>query len=548
MVKCPLTGYSVPMPLVVRNIAMGLDEPEETLLQRAADRLHVPVSAILRHAVVRRSLDARKGREVRLVYSVEMCLDGGLAAERKCVRRAHGRNVDMIEIAPPVAQPRGATPLAYRPVVVGFGPAGMFAAITLAECGYRPLVLERGRDVRRRHKDIMHTFYRERQFNPESNLLYGEGGAGTYSDGKVYTRVSHPAVRAILSVFVRFGADPDILVDAKPHIGSDRLPTICRRIREYITYLGGEIRFDARVEDFLTADGKLNGLLVGGETIPVGPVLLGIGHSARDTFQRLLDCGVRIEAKPFQLGVRIEHPQAQVNRWQYGAVADHPKIPPADYQLVAKGAGNGHDLYSFCMCPGGMILPTNESAGLIATNGASRASRSGPFANSGFVVTIHPEELGGDPLAGLAFQRACERQAFEAAGGDYAIPAQRCSDFLAGRNSDGALETSYPLGARWRRIADILPERVVRALHKGLPMLDRKLPGFAGDEGIITAPESRASAPVRITRDDNTRQSVSIANLYPIGEGAGYAGGIVSAAIDGMRSAEAIVCTYRPPA
>jgi uncharacterized FAD-dependent dehydrogenase len=534
------------MALVVRNIPLGLDEPEDLLLQRAADRLHVPVRAIRQYAVVRRSLDARKGRDIHYVFSVELTLDGGLKAEKRCLQRLHGRNVALVEPAPPEPIEPGNEPLPHRPIIIGLGPAGMFAALRLVEFGYRPLILERGRDVRRRHRDILHDFYRERQFHPESNLLFGEGGAGTYSDGKVYTRVSDPAVREILAVFCRFGADGDVLLDAKPHIGSDRLPTICRRIREHLIEHGAEVRFDACVTDLEVQDGKLVALQLGEERVPAGPVLLGIGHSARDTYLALHRRGVRLDAKPFQLGVRIEHPQAMVNAWQYGPAATHPRVPPADYQLVAKGAAGVGDLFSFCMCPGGTILPTNEAPGLIATNGASRSSRGGPFANSGFVITIDPAEVGHDPLAGIALQRRCEEQAFAATCGTYAVPAQRCSDFLAGRRSDGPIETSYPLGSQPCEIAALLPPAVVAALRRGLPALAAKLPGFAGPEGVITAPETRASAPVRITRDPVTRESVSTANLYPIGEGAGYAGGIVSAALDGRRSADALIRRYPP--
>ncbi|HRX86021.1 MAG TPA: FAD-dependent oxidoreductase [Phycisphaerae bacterium] len=532
------------MPLIVRNIVLALDEPEEVLLERVAGRLNVPPAAILRHAIARRSLDARKGHGPQFVYSVEVALDGGGAAELRAMRRA--RNVERIDKPDRRTFKRGTEPLPQRPVVVGFGPAGMFAALLLAEAGYQPIVLERGRDVRNRHRDIMQRFYRDKFFDPESNLLYGEGGAGTYSDGKVYTRVGSPAVQNVLAILVRFGADPDILINAKPHIGSDRLPTICWRLRTHIEQLGGEVRFEQRVDDFEIRDGVLTALQVGERREPVGPVLLGIGHSARDTYQRLRAAGVTLAAKPFQLGVRIEHPQELVNRWQYGTAAGHPKVPPADYSLVAKGAGNGSDLFSFCMCPGGTILPTNEAPGLIATNGASRASRGGPFANSGLVITIDPATLGGDPFSGLELQRRCEATAFAATGGSYAVPAQRCNDFLAGRASDGVLATSYPLGGGWAAIADIVPERVTHALMRGLPMLAEKLPGFDGPESIITAPESRASASVRIPRDEKTRQSVNVRGLFPIGEGAGYAGGIVSAAIDGMHSAEAIMARYRP--
>ncbi|GJM25706.1 MAG: hypothetical protein DHS20C16_21210 [Phycisphaerae bacterium] len=535
------------MPLVVRNIVLKLDEPEEILLERVASRLGLSVSEIVHHAVLKRSLDARKRDDINFVYTVELSLDGGMANEDRCIHRRHGRGVERIT-PKPVSMPKpGKAPLAGRPTIVGFGPAGMFAALRLAEMGYCPIVLERGKPVRSRHKDIMQTFYRERQFNPESNLLYGEGGAGTYSDGKVYTRVSNPAVREVLAMFVRFGADPDLLIDAKPHIGSDRLPTICGHIREHIERCGGEIRFESRLDELGIDDGRICNVTVNGAAEPCGPVLFGIGHSARDTFEMLQRVGVKLESRPFQFGVRIEHPQSMVNRWQYGAHAEHSRLPTADYQLVAKGAaGSCGDVYSFCMCPGGMILPTNECAGLVSTNGASRASRAGEFANSGFVVTLDPATFGNDPLAGLDFQRQWERKAFEATGGSYEVPAQRCADFLSGKASDGQLRTSYPLGGKWCAMGEVLPGVILDALKKALPILDKKMPGFAGAEGIITAPESRASAPVRIARDHQTRESTAVAGLFPIGEGAGYAGGIVSAAIDGIRSADQIIKRYRP--
>ena len=537
------------MPLVVRNIPLGLDEPEELLLERVARRLQVPRGAVSRYAVVRRSLDARRGRDIRFIFSVELALEGGPQADKRCLRRLHQRNVELIEPSPLPSVKPGDELLEHQPVIVGFGPAGMFAALRLVEYGYRPLVLERGRDVRRRHRDVYEGFYRRRCFQPESNLLFGEGGAGAYSDGKVHTRVGNPAVGEVLATLCRFGADPDILIDSKPHIGSDRLPTICRRLREHLQGQGAEIRFEARVTDFEVSPGRMAALRLGDERVPVDAVLLGIGHSARDTYDVLHRRGVRLEPKPFQFGVRVEHPQELVDGWQYGAAAGHPRLPAADYRLVAKGAaGTGQDLFSFCMCPGGTVLPTTESPGLIATNGASRSSRNGPFANSGLVITINPAELGDGPLAGLEFQRRWERRCYEAAGGEYRIPVQRCSDFLAGRASDGELSLSYPLGGAWCQIGAIMPHRVTNALVKGLPMLAQKMPGFAGAEGIITAPESRASAPLRITRDAASRQSVSAQNLYPIGEGAGYAGGIVSAAVDGLRSAEAVIGRYRPPA
>jgi len=535
------------MALVVRNIRLSLDEPEERIQTKAVRRLRVRPDDISQYAVVRRSLDARGADAPEFVYTVELALTGGRTEEARCIQRAHGRNVARITPRSDAPIDPGSVPLKHRPVIVGFGPAGMFAALRLAEYGYHPIVLERGRDVRTRHRDVMHEFYRQRHFNPESNLLFGEGGAGTYSDGKVYTRVHNPLVRDVLATLCRFGARPDVLIDAKPHIGSDLLPTICRRMREHIEKAGGTIRFGARVDDLEVADEHVSAVRIGDTRVEADVVLLGIGHSARDTYRILSSRGVAMEAKPFQLGVRIEHPQSLVDTWQYGTCASHPRLPPADYQLVARGAAaSAGDLFSFCMCPGGTILPTNESESLIATNGASRSTRSGPFANSGFVITVDPADVGSDPLAALEYQRRWEQLAFEATGGTYQVPAQRCTDFLADRASDGKLETSYPLGGRWTQLRQILPPNLISALCRGIRQLDRKMPGFAGPDAIITAPETRASAPIRIVRGRESRESISIAGLYPIGEGAGYAGGIISAAIDGIRSAEGIIRTYQP--
>jgi len=534
------------MALRMSNIRLRPDEPEDQIIIRAARRLRVPPGAIRSYAIVRRSLDARDRDDPHYTYTLELALDHE-RTERGCLRRLHHRNVERIQPRSPDPPQPGVQPLAHQPVVVGFGPAGMFAALRLAEFGYPPIVLERGRNVRRRHRDVLRDFFCERRFDPQSNLLFGEGGAGAYSDGKVYTRLSAPHVRDILATLVRFGADPRIFTDGRPHIGSDRLPTICRRIREHIQRLGAEVRFESCVDDFDIHDGVLRALRVGDRFIPVGPVLLGVGHSARDTIRRLIQRGVRVDAKPFQCGVRVEHPQAAVDRWQYGDRCTRLNLPPADYHVVARGAaGDAGDLFSFCMCPGGMILPTNESPGLICTNGASRSSRGGPYANSGLVVSIDPARFNHDPLAALRFQENLEHRAFIVGGSDYTVPAQRCEDFLAGRTSGGALTTSYPFGGRWTRMDDLLPDDLIVALRRGLEIIDRKWRGYAGPDGLITAPETRASAPVRITRDRDTRQSVNTANLHPIGEGAGYAGGIVSAAIDGLRTADTIIRTYRP--
>jgi len=540
------------MPIVLRGLTLELDEPESLLRERAARRLRVPPEDIRHWAVVRRSIDAREKGHIRLVYAVEAALSGPPSRERQIVRRLHRPDVVVAEPQPPPTPTPGTEPLPERPLVVGFGPAGMFAAWMLACWGYRPVVLERGADVTTRHRDILLDYYRRGVFHPESNLLFGEGGAGAYSDGKLYTRVRDPRNQVVLETLVRHGADPAILIDAHPHVGSDKLPGICRRIRLHIESLGGQVRFGARLDDVSIRDGRLTAVCVNGETIRCGPVILAVGHSARDTLRMLARRGVGFQIRPFQMGARIEHPQSMVDRWQYGALCGHARLPPAEYSLVARGAaGAGKDLFSFCMCPGGMILPTHESPGLIATNGASRSGRRGPFANAGLVVTLDPGEVyppsQSDPLAAFDFIEAVERTAFRATGESGQVPAQRASDFLAGRASDGALQTTFPLGGRWADLRAILPPVVADALARGLRQLDAMMPGFAGPQAILTAPESRASGPVRIPRDSVTRQACSVAGLYPVGEGAGYAGGIVSAACDGLKTAEALIARYAPP-
>ncbi len=561
------------MPFLVRNISLALDEPEDLLPARAAKRLRVPPEAIRCWSIVARSIDARK-KDIHLTYHLEVALDEPPQREHARLRRLHDPQIVWIDRRPEPPLNPGSAILRERPIIVGFGPGGMFAALRLAELGYRPIVLERGREVRRRHRDIMQRFYREGEFDPTSNLLFGEGGAGTYSDGKLYTRGHDPRCRRVLEVFFQHGADPRILIDARPHIGSDRLPTICTRIRRRIEALGGEVRFETLVDDVRIDGGRLIAIHArrsdsvdggaevsgrasaqaeacssGGEWIEVGPVILSIGHSARDTLRRLHARGVRVEAKPFQIGVRIEHPQSLVDRWQYGACAGHARLGSAEYHVVAKGAaGELGDVFSFCMCPGGIILPSNESCGLIVTNGASRSQRSSPFANSGLVVTVEPSGLGLSAMTALNWQQRWEELAYAATGCTYRVPCQRASDFLVRRASDGVLTTSYPLGGAWCDVRTLLPDSVSTALEKALPMLERKMPGYAGADAVITAPETRASAPIRLVRDPESREAVGITGLYPVGEGAGYAGGIVSAAVDGLKSAERIVCHYAPPA
>jgi uncharacterized FAD-dependent dehydrogenase len=427
-------------------------------------------------------------------------------------------------------------------VIIGAGPAGLFAGYFLALHGYRPLVLERGRDVKGRAADVRR-FDEGGPHDPESNYLFGEGGAGTFSDGKLTSRSTGPDVQKILEVLAECHAKPSIVYEHRPHLGSNRLPLIVRTLRRKLEELGGEVRFSCRVEDLDIADGRLRGLQTSSGAVGADVAVLAVGHSARDTYDMLLRRGVLLQAKAFQMGVRIEQPQGQVDLARYGDQAGHPALGAADYNLVAR-AGD-RDLFTFCMCAGGYVMPSVSEPGHFCTNGMSESRHDSPFANSGLVVTVTPEDTGSrHPLAGVHFQQRFERLAYLAGHGRYEAPIQWALDFLNGRPSRGNLPTSYPRGSAPIDLAEILPPIVAQTLARGLPIMDRRFRGLFLQGATLTGPESRGSSPVRIPRDDRTLESPTVAGLYPCGEGAGYAGGIVSAAVDGLRTARAVVARY----
>lgn len=523
----------------IREIAMPPAHDPTQLGFEAARLLKISPSKIRRLSIVRRSIDARKKPDVKVVYTVDVAVDGN---ENKILKQSACRRAS---IAPNAfyRPPKAARVPRARPVVVGFGPAGMFAALLLAQAGCKPLVLERGEDAQSRH-DKVEKFFDGGAFDPNSNVQFGEGGAGTFSDGKLNTGVNNPRIAWILERFVEFGASEDILFDAKPHVGTDVLLRVVQNLRKEIVRLGGEVRFRTKVTDICTQNGAICAVMTdGGERIDCTDVILAIGHSARDTFEMLHEKQIPMERKPFAMGVRIEQKQETIDRAQYGKTRS--VLPPADYKLVCHLEEG--TVYTFCMCPGGYVVAAASEEGGVVTNGMSYADRAGENANAALLVTVRPEDVPIEGvLGGMYWQRQIERDCYAVSGG-YRAPTQKVGDFLQHRASSacGSVTPTYRPGVHWCDLHTCLPRHITQALEKALPQLDAKLQGFADADAVLTAPETRSSSPVRIVRDAS-RQSTAVRGLYPTGEGAGYAGGIVSAAIDGMETAEAILAEQMP--
>jgi uncharacterized protein len=531
--------------LRLTEVKLPLDHAEGDVRAAVLKRLGVADGELTSLTIFKRAVDARKKSAIQLIYT----LDAGVANEAAVLKHLTGDK--HIGITPDTSYKfvtRASPNLSQRPLVIGTGPCGLLAGLLLAQMGFRPIILERGKIVRERTKDTW-GFWRRSVLNPESNVQYGEGGAGTFSDGKLYSQIKDPnhLGRKVLMEFVKAGAPEEILYTAKPHIGTFRLVTIVENMRAQIEALGGEYRFGSKVTDLnieTATDGTRHvcGVtLEDGAHIEARHVVLAVGHSARDTFQMLHERGVFIEAKPFSIGVRIEHPQSLIDACRYGTNAQHPILGAADYKLVHH-ASNGRDVYSFCMCPGGTVVAAASEPGRLVTNGMSQYSRAERNANAGIVVGITPEvDYPGHPLAGIAYQRHWEEKAFVAGGSGYLAPAQKAGDFLAKRASTelGSVVPSYKPGVTPTDLACCLPDFAIDAMREALPVFDRQIKGFALADAVMTGVETRTSSPIRIARDE-TFQSRNTRGLYPAGEGAGYAGGILSAGVDGIRVAEAV--------
>ena len=520
--------------ILLRNLRLEEGEVLSALRKKAARKLGIPEEDILELRPVKRSLDARKKNDIHFLCSAALTLRKG---EERALRRG-GKDAAPYE---PPAYELSWVRTDERPVVAGFGPAGMFAALALAWAGARPIVLERGKDAVSRARDV-EAFRRGGALDPESNVQFGEGGAGTFSDGKLNTGTHDRRMFWVLKEFAAHGAPESVTWDAKPHIGTDILIDVVQNIRKEILALGGEVRFETRLDGLVMENGALTGVRVthhgGTSALPCRHLILALGHSARDSFEMLNKLGVPMERKPFSMGLRIEHRQADIDLAQYGR--PRGKLPPADYSLNVH-LPDGTSAYTFCMCPGGKVFAAASEEGGVCTNGMSYSKRDGENANAALLVTLHPEDFPGEGvLAGMAWQRELERRAY-AISGSYRAPCQLSGDFLARRKSvgPGRVTPSYTPGVTWCELHELLPERITSVLEQAIPALGKKLKGFDDPDAVLTAPETRSSSPVRILRDESLQSAVR--GLYPCGEGAGYAGGITSAAVDGLRCAEAVL-------
>ena len=526
--------------LRVSNIKISIDEDPSIIEKLVLKKLKIKSSDLVKYYIYKESIDARKGK-ISFVYTVDVQVKN----EDKVLNK-HVKDVVKIKELKYEGVESGTEKLDKIPVIIGSGPAGLFAGLVLAQRGYKPLLLERGLDVDKRSEDI-DLFWKERKFKNNSNVQFGEGGAGTFSDGKLTTRIKDIRCRKVLEELVNFGSPEEILYSHKPHVGTDILKGVVKNIRNEIIRLGGEVRFDSKVTDICRVDNGIESITINdNEVIETTIVILALGHSARDTYEMLHERGVHIIQKPFAIGARIEHPQELINKSQYKDFHNHPRLGAADYRLI-EHTSNGRTAYTFCMCPGGSVIASASNEGQVVTNGMSEHARDKDNANSAFLVNVVPGDFGSDhPLAGMYFQEKYERLAYELGGQNYNAPVQLVGDFLNDRISTkiGSVKPSYEPGYTFVDLRECLPQFVTETMKEALSGFDRKIKGFAMDDAVLTGVETRSSAPIRIVRDEETLESTNTRNLYPCGEGAGYAGGIVTAAVDGIKCAEKIIGKY----
>jgi uncharacterized FAD-dependent dehydrogenase len=532
------------MVLRINGVTLDIGEKEDILPGRVAFLLGIEERGVSSVVVLRRSLDARRSRPPRWIYLLEIRLAEESNRRRKPEQVRAGITVDEIPEGAPitVVRPPAGTP-AFRdkPVVIGSGPAGLFAALTLAKSGVPVVLLERGGPVEERVVDV-ERFWEKGILNAESNVCFGEGGAGTFSDGKLTSRAKNPLAAEVKKTLVDMGAPAEILIDAHPHIGTDRLRRVVENTRKHLISFGCDIRFHSHVTDFIVHRGRISGVVVNrSEEIMTNYLILATGQSASDTYGKLAELGVAMAPKAFAMGLRVEHPQELVNRIQYGRWAGHRDLPPAEYFLTANLKDMDRSVYSFCMCPGGSVIGCGEAGGGLVTNGMSFLKRDGDYANSAMVVNVRAEDIGGEgPLAGLAFRRHWEEAAFTAGGADYSAPVQRMPDFMTGKNLSPVGRCSYRPGIREAELSGVLPVFAVEALRRGFKEFEKKMPGFVTEEAVLIGVETRTSSPVRIIRGPDG-QSINVKGIFPCGEGAGYAGGIISSAWDGIKAAESVI-------
>jgi uncharacterized protein len=532
------------MPIKINNIVLSIDENIEELKIKVEKKLNISQEQFKSFRIVKESIDARKKNAIKINYSVEVTCEN----EENIVRKAKDNDIRIQEKNYNAEFQFGTKKMNERPIIVGMGPAGLFAGLLMAQKGYRPIIIERGEDVDKRTESI-NNFWNNRELNVNSNVQFGEGGAGTFSDGKLTTRIKDSRCDYVLEELIKAGAPEEIGYIGKPHIGTDILKIVVKNIRETIKELGGEVRFSSKFEDIIIKDNKLKEIVVNGERIPCENLILSIGHSARDTYEMLFNRGIFMSPKPFAIGARIEHLQSLIDENQYGKYATHPKLRAADYRLSYTSEKLDRSIYSFCMCPGGHVVAAASEEKTVVVNGMSYYKRDGDNANSAIVVSVGPKDFPTNhPLSGIEFQRHYESLAYRVGGESYNAPSQLVGDFLKDRKSTklGNVKPTYSPDITFGNLKECLPVYVIEALKEALPVFDNKIKGYAGNSAILTGIETRTSAPVRIDRNENL-QSISVNGLYPCGEGAGYAGGIVSAAVDGLKVAETIMKEYTVP-